>query len=59
MNVPARLAIFGLVLGTAFGVGASLGAAVGPLDDGNAQHHMSRPSETSPPGQSKDDGAGH
>ncbi len=51
MKVPAKLAIFGLVLGTAFGVGAGIGAAVGPLDDGNAQNHMSHPNETSPTGR--------
>ena len=33
MNVPAKLAGFGLVLLVAFGVGAGIGAAVGPLGD--------------------------
>lgn len=33
MNVPAKLAGFALVLVAAFGVGAGIGAAVGPLGD--------------------------
>ena len=36
MSVPLRLAAFALVLVVCFGAAYGVGAAVGPLDDGDA-----------------------
>ena len=39
MNAPAKLGLFAVVLATALGVGAALGAAVGPIDVGTDPTH--------------------
>ena len=48
MNVPAKLAAYGLVLALCLGAGAAVGAAVGPIDVGGASDHAPEPTTPTP-----------